>query len=108
MIVPFAAGSAPDIIARLSGPVAVGFASASRSCIDNRPGAGSNIGTEVAVRSAPDGYTIMMSVLTNVFNTTLYKNLSFNFMTDVTHVARRRQRALCRDRAAVVSGQDNP
>jgi len=54
---------------------------------DNRPGAASNIATEAAVRAAPDGYTFQMTVLTNVFNTTLYSNLNFNFVNDVTHVA---------------------
>ena len=39
------------------------------------------------MRSAPDGYTLQMTVLTNVFNTTLYTNLNFNFVTDVAHVA---------------------
>jgi tripartite-type tricarboxylate transporter receptor subunit TctC len=39
------------------------------------------------VRSPPDGYTLMMTVLTNVFNTTLYTNLNFNFVTDMTHIA---------------------
>jgi len=41
----------------------------------------------VAVRAAPDGYTVQMTVLTNVFNTTLYTNLNFNFVADVAHVA---------------------
>jgi tripartite-type tricarboxylate transporter receptor subunit TctC len=85
MIVGFAAGSAPDIVARLMGqwlserlgqPVVV----------DNRAGAASNIGTEAAVRSAPDGYTLQMTVLTNVFNTTLYPHLNYNFITDMVHV----------------------
>ncbi len=85
MIVPFAAGSAPDIIARLAGQwLSDGLGQA--VIIDNRPGAASNIGTEVAVHAAPDGYTLQMTVLTNVFNAELYKNLSFNFVTDVTHV----------------------
>ena len=86
MIVGFPAGSAPDIMARLTGqwltdrlgqPVV----------IENRPGAGSNIGTEAAAKSAPDGYTLLLTVLTNVFNATLYSNLNFNFLTDISHVA---------------------
>jgi tripartite-type tricarboxylate transporter receptor subunit TctC len=86
MIVPFAAGSAPDIIARLAGQwLSDGLGQP--VIIDNRPGAASNIGTEVAVHAAPDGYTLQMTVLTNVFNATLYSNLSFNFVSDVTHVA---------------------
>ena len=86
MIVGFAAGSAPDIIARLIGQW-LSDQLGQPFVIDNRPGAASNIGTEAAVRAAPDGYTLQMTVLTNVFNTTLYTNLNFNFVTDVAHVA---------------------
>jgi tripartite-type tricarboxylate transporter receptor subunit TctC len=86
MIVPFAAGSAPDIVARLIGQwLSDGLGQP--VVIDNRAGAASNIGTEAAVRAAPDGYTLQMTVLTNVFNAALYHNLSFNFMTDVAQVA---------------------
>src|SRR5271154_5926297 len=79
MVVGFPAGSAPDIIARL----AAQFLSdrlRQQFVVENRPGAGSNIGTEVVVRAQPDGYTILADVLTNVLNTSLYHNLSFNFM----------------------------
>jgi tripartite-type tricarboxylate transporter receptor subunit TctC len=86
MVVGFAAGSAPDIIARLFGQWLSDQLGQS-VVIDNRPGAASNIATEAVVRSPPDGYTIQMTVLTNVFNTTLYKNLNFVFVDDVTHVA---------------------
>jgi tripartite-type tricarboxylate transporter receptor subunit TctC len=85
-IVAFAAGSAPDIIARLIGQWLTDQLG-QPFVIDNRPGAASNIGTEAAVRAAPDGYTVQMTVLTNVFNTTLYSNLAFNFVSDVAHVA---------------------
>jgi tripartite-type tricarboxylate transporter receptor subunit TctC len=86
MIVGFAAGSAPDIIARLTAQW-LSDQLGQPFVVDNRPGAASNIGTEAAVRSAPDGYTLQMTVLTNVFNTTLYTNLNFNFVSDVAHVA---------------------
>jgi len=86
MIVGFAAGSAPDIIARLIGQW-LSDQVGQPVVIDNRPGAASNIGTEATVRSPPDGYTFQMTVLTNVFNTTLYKNLNFNFVRDMAHVA---------------------
>ena len=86
MMVGFPAGSAPDIVARLFGQWLSDQLGQS-VVIDNRPGAASNIATEAMVRSAPDGYTLQMTVLTNVFNTTLYKNLSFNFVADATHVA---------------------
>jgi tripartite-type tricarboxylate transporter receptor subunit TctC len=86
MIVGFAAGSAPDIVARLTGQWLSDLLG-QPVVIDNRPGAASNIATEAAVRAAPDGYTMQMTVLTNVFNTTLYSNLNFNFVSDVAHVA---------------------
>jgi tripartite-type tricarboxylate transporter receptor subunit TctC len=86
MIVGFAAGSAPDIVARLAGQW-LSDQLVQSVIIDNRPGAASNIATEAAVRSAPDGYTVQMTVLTNVFNTALYKSLNYNFLTDVAHVA---------------------
>jgi tripartite-type tricarboxylate transporter receptor subunit TctC len=86
MIVGFAAGSAPDIVARLIGQW-LSDQVGQPVVIDNRPGAASNIGTEATVRSPPDGYTFQMTVLTNVFNTTLYKNLNFNFVRDMAHVA---------------------
>ncbi len=86
MIVGFPAGSAPDIVARLFGQW-LSEELGQSVVIDNRPGAASNIATEAMVRSEPDGYTLQMTVLTNVFNTTLYKNLSFNFVADAAHVA---------------------
>jgi len=86
MIVGFPPGSAPDIVARLMGQWLSDRLGQS-VVIENRPGAASNIGTEVVVRAPPDGYTILMSVLTNVFNTTLYTNVSFTFGSDIGHIA---------------------
>jgi tripartite-type tricarboxylate transporter receptor subunit TctC len=86
MIVGFAPGSAPDIVARLTGQW-LSDRLGQPVLIENRPGAASNIGTEAVVRAEPDGYTIQMTVLTNVFNTTLYTNLKFNFGSDIAHVA---------------------
>jgi tripartite-type tricarboxylate transporter receptor subunit TctC len=86
MIVGFGAGSAPDIVARLTGQW-LSDRLGQPFLIENRPGAASNIATEAVVRAAPDGYTIQMTVLTNVFNTTLYTNLKFNFGTDIAQVA---------------------
>lgn len=82
----FPAGNAPDLVARL---VAQWLSDilGQPFVVENRPGAGSNIGTEAVVRSPPDGYTLLMSVLTNVFNATLYSNLNFNFLEDIAHVA---------------------
>src|SRR4051812_34708701 len=86
LVAGFPAGSAPDLVARLAGQ-SLTDALGQPFVIENRPGAGSNIGTEAAVRWAPDGTTLLMSVLTNVFNTTLYTNLSFILATDFVHVA---------------------
>jgi len=55
--------------------------------IENKPGAGNNLATEIAVRSAPDGYTLFLANPANAINATLYKNLSFNFIADMAPVA---------------------
>src|SRR5262249_4715611 len=86
IIVPYAPGGAPDIIARvmaqwLSERLAQPFV------IENRPGAGGNIGTEAAVRAAPDGYTLLYVVTANAISATLFDNLKFNFIRDITPVA---------------------
>jgi tripartite-type tricarboxylate transporter receptor subunit TctC len=84
-IVGFPAGNAPDIIARLVGQM-LSERLGQQFVIENRPGAASNIATEVALASPADGYTLQMIVLTNVFNATLYTNLKFNFMRDIAPV----------------------
>jgi|SRR5579871_644369 len=55
--------------------------------IENRPGAGSNIGTEAVVRAAPDGYTLLLVATGNASNATLYENLNFDFIRDIAPVA---------------------
>jgi tripartite-type tricarboxylate transporter receptor subunit TctC len=55
--------------------------------IDNRPGAGNNIGTDFAVRSPPDGYTIFLVNPANAINATLYRKLPFNFLDDMAPIA---------------------
>ena len=86
MIVGFPAGSAPDIIARLAAQW-LADKLGQNFLVENRPGAGSNIGTELVVKAQPDGYTIICDVLTNVLNTALYQHLSFDFMRDIAPVA---------------------
>ena len=79
-------GSAPDIIARLIGQW-LSDRLGQQFVIDNRPGAASNIAHRSGRAGGADGYTLQMTVLTNVFNTTLYTNLKFNFVSDIAHVA---------------------
>jgi tripartite-type tricarboxylate transporter receptor subunit TctC len=86
VIVGFPAGVAPDIVARVTGQ-ALSERFGQQFVIENRPGAGSNIGTEVVVRAPPDGYTLLLAVSSGAINATLYSNLSFNFVRDIAPVA---------------------
>jgi tripartite-type tricarboxylate transporter receptor subunit TctC len=86
LIIGFPAGSAPDIIGRLIGQW-LSDRLGQQFVVENRPGAGSNIATEGVVRAQPDGYTLIIDVLSNVLNASLYENLSFNFIRDIAPVA---------------------
>jgi tripartite-type tricarboxylate transporter receptor subunit TctC len=86
IVVGFAAGINPDIIARLFGR-ALSERLGQQFIIDDRPGASSNIGTEVVVRAPPDGYTLLAVTSTNAVNAALYSDLSFNFIRDIAPVA---------------------
>ena len=86
IVVAFTAGGTTDILAR-----SVGQQLTERLkqpfVIDNKPGAGGNIGTEIVVRSPPDGYTLIIdSVGPIAVNPTLYKNLSYNPLTDLVPI----------------------
>jgi len=78
-------GLAPDILARLTGQW-LSERLSQQFIIDNRPGAGTNIGTELVVRAAPDGYTLLLANLANAVNATLYPDLNFNFIRDTVPV----------------------
>jgi tripartite-type tricarboxylate transporter receptor subunit TctC len=86
MIIGFPAGSAPDIIGRLIGQW-LSDRLGQQFVVENRPGAGSNIAMEGVVKAQPDGYTLVLDVLSNVLNASLYENLSFNFIRDIAPVA---------------------
>ena len=81
-IVPYVPAGTTDILARIVGQ-RLGERMGQTVIIDNRPGAGNNIGTEIAVKSAPDGYTWFLLNPANAINATLYPNLSFNFLNDM-------------------------
>jgi tripartite-type tricarboxylate transporter receptor subunit TctC len=86
LVVPFPAGGATDLLARLIGQW-LSDRDRQPFIIDNRPGAGGNIGTEMVVRAPPDGYTLLAFDTTSAVNATLYDRLSFNFIRDIAPVA---------------------
>ncbi len=85
IIVGTPAGGGLDIVARLVGQW-LSERLGQPFVIENRPGAGTNIGTEVVVRAAPDGYTLLLIVTANAINATLYEKLNFNFVRDIAPV----------------------
>jgi tripartite-type tricarboxylate transporter receptor subunit TctC len=87
MVVGFPAGNASDIVARMMAQ-SLSDRLGQRVFVENRPGAGGSIGTEVVVRAAADGYTLLMSVVTsNAINATYYPDLNYSFVRDVAPIA---------------------
>jgi tripartite-type tricarboxylate transporter receptor subunit TctC len=86
IIVPFAPGGANDITARLIGQWLTERLG-QQFLIENRTGGGGNIGIEAAVRSAADGYTLLVVGTTAAINATLFEKLNYNFIRDVAPVA---------------------
>jgi tripartite-type tricarboxylate transporter receptor subunit TctC len=86
LIVCFAAGGPSDITARLIGQW-LSERLGQSFIIENRPGAGGNLATEMVVRARPDGYTLLEATSTNAWNVALYHNLSFDFIRDLAPVA---------------------
>jgi tripartite-type tricarboxylate transporter receptor subunit TctC len=86
IIVGFAAGGSADILARLMGQW-LSERLGQPFVIENRPGAGSNIGTEAVVRAPPDGYTLLLASSANAIAATLYDRLNFDFTRDIAPVA---------------------
>ena len=86
LVVSYPAGGTADILARITGQY-LSEHLGQQFVIDNRGGAGNNIGTEVAVNSPPDGYTLLLVNPANGINATLYKRLPFNFLRDIAAVA---------------------
>jgi tripartite-type tricarboxylate transporter receptor subunit TctC len=86
IIVGFAPGGATDTTARLIGAW-LSERLGQQFIVENRPGAGTNIATEAVVRSAPDGYTLLMVTASNAINATLYQHMNFNFLRDMVPIA---------------------
>jgi tripartite-type tricarboxylate transporter receptor subunit TctC len=85
-LVGYPPGGATDIVARLIGQY-LSDRLHQQFVIENRPGAGNNLGTELAAHSPPDGYTLYLVNPANAINATLYKNLPFDFLRDMAPVA---------------------
>jgi tripartite-type tricarboxylate transporter receptor subunit TctC len=85
IIVGFPAGGATDILARLTGQW-LSDRLGQQFIVENRAGAGGNIGTEAVVKAPPDGYTLLQIATPNGLNAALYPNLSFNFVRDIAPV----------------------
>jgi tripartite-type tricarboxylate transporter receptor subunit TctC len=86
IIVGLPAGGGADITARLMGQW-LSERLRQQFLIENRPGAGTNVGTEAVVRAAPDGYTLLLVLPPNAINATLYEKLNFDFIRDIVPVA---------------------
>ena len=86
IVVPYPVGIAPDIATRL---LAEGLSQRLKQqfIVDNRPGGAANIGTQIVVKAAPDGYTLLTATMTNVLNMSLYDKLDFNFLHDLVPVS---------------------
>ncbi|MEK7877785.1 MAG: tripartite tricarboxylate transporter substrate binding protein [Pseudomonadota bacterium] len=85
LIVPFAAGSTTDTLARLLGQ-RLGERWNNQVVVDNRPGAGGNIGAEIAARANPDGYTLLITPASHAINPSLYSKLSYDPVKDFAAV----------------------
>ncbi len=86
VIVTVPAGLTPDILARLMAAQLTDRLGRP-FIVENRPGGGQNIGTELVVRAQPDGYMLLLVTATNTINASLYANLDFNFAHDIAPVA---------------------
>jgi len=85
-VVGYPPGGATDILARLIGQ-RLSERLKQQFLIENKPGAGNNIGTETVVNANPDGYAVLLVNPANYINTTLYANLKFDFVRDIVPVA---------------------
>ena len=85
VVVPVAAGGANDVTARLIGQW-LSERLGQQFVIENRPGAGTNVGTEAVIRAPADGYTLLIAGSNAAINPTLFKSLNFNFIRDTAPI----------------------
>jgi len=85
-VVPYPPGGTTDVLARLTAQW-LSEKLGQQFIIENKPGATNNIGTELVIKSPPDGYTMLLVNPANGINATLYKDLPFNFIRDIQPVA---------------------
>jgi tripartite-type tricarboxylate transporter receptor subunit TctC len=86
IVVGTAPAGTPDIDARLMGQW-LQEKLGQPFIVQNKPGAGTNLGTEMVVRATPDGYTLLLITVANAINASLYDNMNFNFIRDIAPVA---------------------
>jgi tripartite-type tricarboxylate transporter receptor subunit TctC len=86
ILVGFAPGGTTDVVARLIGQY-LSQRLGQPFVVDNRPGAGTNIATEEALRAPADGYTLLLATVSNAVNASLFKDLSFDFLRDAAPIA---------------------
>ena len=85
-VVPYPPGGTTDVLARIVASW-LGDKLGQPVVIENKPGGGNNIGVDFVVKSAPDGYTMLLVNPANGINATLYKNLTYDFIRDIAPVA---------------------
>jgi tripartite-type tricarboxylate transporter receptor subunit TctC len=86
-ILPFPPGGGTDTLGRAIGQK-LGDSLGQTIVLDNRPGAGANIGAEIAARAVPDGYTLLMTNIAHSINVTLYRKLNYDLLKDFSPVTR--------------------
>src|SRR5215212_4533981 len=86
LVIGYTPGGSADLTARLMGQW-LSERLGQSFVVENRPGGGTNIATESALRAPPDGYTLLLAAPANAINATLYDKLNFNFLRDIEPVA---------------------
>jgi tripartite-type tricarboxylate transporter receptor subunit TctC len=86
LVIDIPAGLAPDVLARLIAEP-LSHRLGQDFVVENKPGAGGNVGAEYVIRAAPDGYTLLVMISGNAANAALYPNLNFNFVRDIAPIA---------------------